>query len=208
MRARIDWLEAVDADGPDVGAVIASLVEHEIRLDPTLVAFDTKFSFDAEAVRPVAARYRENPNRGAVPGLPALWEACGTPTDDWSADDFRRAEAVWPTLLALVRRYHESGIQLTAGSDTPNAWVIPGESLHRELELLVDAGISPSDVLRIATRNGAEALGLLDETGTVEPGKRADLVLLVADPLDHISNTRRIDWILQGGKRFRPQDLE
>ncbi|CAN5573620.1 hypothetical protein BH23BAC4_BH23BAC4_08610 [soil metagenome] len=86
--------------------------------------------------------------------------------------------------------------------------MIPGESLHRELELLVDAGISPGDVLQIATRNGAESLRLLAETGTVEPGKRADLVLLTANPLTDISNTRRIAWVMRGGERFRPQDLE
>lgn len=69
---------------------------------------------------------------------------------------------MWPKLLALVRRYHAGGVMLAAGSDTPNAWVIPGESLHRELELLVDAGIQTEDVLQIATRNGAKALGLQD----------------------------------------------
>src|SRR5690606_25667840 len=115
-------------------------------------------------------------NREAAQGLPAVWEACGTETDDWTAEDFQRAEAAWSRLLALVRRYHEGGVLLAAGSDTPNSWVIPGGSLHRELELLVDAGISPGDALQIATRNGAEALGLIEESGTVEPGKRADLV--------------------------------
>jgi imidazolonepropionase-like amidohydrolase len=208
MQARIDWLEALDPEGPEVGAVAALLADRRIPLDPTLVAFDTKFSFDPVNARPVAPRYRQNPNREAASGLPDVWERCGTPTDHWSADDFRRAGAAWPKLLALVRRYRELGVLLTAGSDTPNAWVIPGESLHRELELLVDAGIPPADVLRIATRNGAEALGLLDATGTVEPGKHADLVLLSADPLADISNTRRIVWIMRGGELYRPQDLE
>ena len=208
MRARIDWLEALDPEGPEVGAVVAVLAERQVPLDPTLVAFDTKFSYDSASDRPVAPRYRENPNREAAPGLPTVWEVCGTPTDAWTAEDFRRAEAAWPKLLALVRRYHEGGVLLAAGSDTPNAWVIPGESLHRELELLVDAGISPGDVLQIATRNGAEALGLLEESGTVESEKRADLVLLMDDPLANISNTRRIVWVMRGGERYRPQDLD
>ena len=199
MRARIDWLEALDPDGPEVGAVVDALVRQRVPLDPTLVAFDTKFSTDG--TRPVAARYRDHPDRDAAEGLPALWETCGAETDAWTPDAFRRAEAAWPTLLALVRRYHEAGVRLTAGSDTPNTWVIPGEGLHRELELLADAGLPPADVLRIATRNGAEALGLLAEVGTVEAGKRADLVLLTADPLASISNTRRIAWVMQGGER-------
>lgn len=200
MRARIDWLESLDPDGPEVDAVVGDLVRRRIPLDPTLVAYDTKFSTDG--TRPVAARYRNDPDRDAAGGLPALWDACGAETDAWTPDDFRRAEAAWPTLLALVRRYHEAGVLLTAGSDTPNTWVIPGAGLHRELELLVDAGLPPADVLRIATRNGAEALGLLAEVGTVEVGKRADLVLLTADPLASISNTRRIAWVMQGGARI------
>ncbi|GAB5537291.1 MAG: amidohydrolase family protein [Rubricoccaceae bacterium] len=204
MRARIDWLEALDPDGPEVGAVIAALVERDIFLDPTLVAFDTKFSYDTEADRPVAPRYRDNPNVDAAPGLSDIWTACGTPTDNWTANDFRRAEAAWPTLLKLVKRYHADGVRLTAGSDTPNAWVIPGESLHRELELLVDAGISPNEVIRIATRNGAESLDFLDEIGTVEAGKQADLVLLTANPLTDISNTRQIEWVMQAGQRIVP----
>lgn len=159
MRARIDWLEMLDPDSPEVGAVVASLVRQRVPLDPTLVAFDTKFSYDSTGKRPVALRYRKNPNREAAQGLLALWERCGTPTDDWTAEDFRRAAAAWPKLLALVRRYHEGGVLLTAGSDTPNPWVIPGESVHRELELLVDVGIAPRDVLQIATRNGRGARG-------------------------------------------------
>ncbi|WP_412069478.1 amidohydrolase family protein [Rubrivirga sp. IMCC43871] len=199
MRARIDWLEALAPDGPEVGAVVDAVVRQRVPLDPTLVAFDTKFSTDG--TRPVARRYRDHPDRDAAHGLPALWDACGTPTDDWTPADFRRARAAWPTLLALVRRYHHAGVRLTAGSDTPNAWVIPGASLHRELELLVDAGIPPGDVLQIATRNGADALGLLDEVGTVEVGKSADLLVLTADPLADISNSRRIAWVMRGGER-------
>ena len=198
MRARIDWLESLDPDGPEVGAVVADLVRRRVPLDPTLVAYDTKFSTDG--AQPVAARYRNDPDRDAAEGLPALWDGCGAETDAWTPADFRRAETAWPTLLALVRRYHEAGVLLTAGSDTPNTWVVPGVGLHHELELLVDAGLPPADVLRIATHNGAEALGLLAEVGTVEVGKRADLVLLTADPLASISNTRRVAWVMQGGE--------
>ncbi|MEO0556836.1 MAG: amidohydrolase family protein [Bacteroidota bacterium] len=206
MRARIDWLEALDPSGPEVNAVVAALVEHDIFLDPTLVAFDTKFSYDSAAARPVAPRYRSNPNVNAVPGLPDVWTQCGTPTYAWTPNDFQRAEAAWPTLLELVKQYHDGGVRLTAGSDTPNAWVIPGEGLHRELELLVDAGIPPEEVLQIATRNGAEALGLLNEIGTIEAGKQADLLLLTADPLDNIANTRQIAWVMQAGHRSAPPE--
>lgn len=201
IRARIDWLEALDPASPEVDSLIGLLVAKDVPLDPTLVAFDTKFSTDASSNRPVALRYRAHPVVKTAPGLVDVWETCGTPTDDWTADDFRRAEAAWPTLLALVRRYYTGGVMLTAGSDTPNAWVIPGVSLHRELELLTDAGIPPLDVIQIATRNGADALDLLEEVGTVEPGKRADLLLLDADPLADITHTQNIVWVMQAGER-------
>ncbi|CAN5573821.1 hypothetical protein BH23BAC4_BH23BAC4_08620 [soil metagenome] len=72
MQARIDWLEALDPAGPEVGALIAVLAEKRVPLDPTLVAFDTKFSYDPVGARAVALRYRENPNRDAAPELPAV----------------------------------------------------------------------------------------------------------------------------------------
>jgi imidazolonepropionase-like amidohydrolase len=103
-------------------------------------------------------------------------------------------------LLALVKRLHTGGVLLTAGSDVTNPWVIPGESLHQELELLNQAGIAPREVLRIGTRNGARALGILGEVGTLEARKRADLVVLAADPTVKIANTRSIRAVMQNGR--------
>lgn len=197
MRARIDWLELFDPQTPAVTAMIDELVRRRISVDPTLVAFDSKFT------APSNDRYRANPGRAVVPEMLADWERCGTPTDDWTADDYARMARAWPRLLRLVNRYHSAGVLLTAGSDVTNPWVIPGESLHQELELLVAAGIPPAEVLRIATRNGAEALGVLGEVGTVEAGKRADLLVLERDPIAAIGNTRSIVSVMQGGRWIR-----
>lgn len=106
-----------------------------------------------------------------------------------------------------VRVFHERGVRLTVGTDYLNPWMTPGVALHRELELLVSAGISPLDVLTLATRNGAEALGIADETGTIEVGKRADLVVLSEDPLISISNTRSIELVVLRGEPHRPAEL-
>jgi imidazolonepropionase-like amidohydrolase len=111
---------------------------------------------------------------------------------------------VWPKLLELTRRYHEGGMILTVGSDLPNQWVVPGWSLHREMQLLTEAGITPAAVLQMATRNGALALGLEDR-GTVEPGRVADLVVLRADPLSDIRNTTKIHSVWQHGRRVFPR---
>ena len=86
---------------------------------------------------------------------------------------------------------------------TPFPWIIPGVAFHEELRLLVSAGIPVSDVLRMATINGARALRKDAEIGTVETGKRADLVVLRGNPLTGIANTARIEMVLQRGNVIR-----
>ena len=109
-------------------------------------------------------------------------------------------EQRWTKVLQLTKMMHESGVKILSGSDLPNFGLVPGESLHHELELLVEAGISPRDVIKIATRNGAEALDLINQTGTIEPGKQADILILSANPAEYIENTNRIDSVISNGK--------
>ena len=109
-------------------------------------------------------------------------------TMGWTSADFDSARAVLPRMGALVKRLFDAGLLLTVGTDFANPWYYT-----RELELLVEAGIPVPDVLRMATRNGARALGLSSELGTIEPGKGADFVVLSADPLVDIGNARRVD---------------
>jgi imidazolonepropionase-like amidohydrolase len=95
-----------------------------------------------------------------------------------------------------------AGVKLLAGTDMPQAFVYPGFSLHDELALLVQSGLTPLEALRTATYNPAEFLGALDSLGTVAQGKLADLVLLDADPLADIHNTRRISAVIANGRVF------
>lgn len=106
-----------------------------------------------------------------------------------------------------VRRLHEAGVPIMAGSDAnadPTTPFSPphGESLHTELELLVDAGLTPVEALRAATGRAAEVFGLADR-GAVEPGRRADLLLVDGDPTADIRATRRITGVWVGGARVR-----
>ena len=94
-----------------------------------------------------------------------------------------------------TKRLHEGGVAIAAGSDTP---VLPW-ALHGELEELVAAGLSPLEAITAATRTAAEVLGASDEIGTIEEGKWADLVILNADPLENIRNTRDIWMVIKGG---------
>lgn len=198
MKARIRWLELLDLKGPEVTAAVDELARRHVAVDPTLIAYATKFEGDDP-------KYIASPDLALCPPpIVADWKK-GTFTSDWTADDFRRGHAVWPKVLQLAKLYHDRGVTLLTGSDLPNPWVIPGVSYHQELALLAEAGIPPLAILKMATHNGAEALGILKDVGTLEPGKRADLVVLAASPLQDIHNTRRIERVMQGGV-WRPSD--
>lgn len=102
--------------------------------------------------------------------------------------------------LEMIARMHATGVPIAAGTDTPIVYAIPGYSLHNELDVLVQAGLSPIEAIRSATIRPAEFFSLQDKVGTIEPGKWADLVLLNANPLEDISNTRDIDRVISKGK--------
>ncbi len=110
--------------------------------------------------------------------------------------------------LELVGAMHRAGVKMLAATDAVVWYVFPGFSLHDELELFVKAGLSPMEALQTATRNPATYLGLSDMVGTVEKGKKADLVLLEANPLENISNTKRIAAVIVDGKLIPKASLE
>lgn len=196
FRARIDWLELLDLESPDVREMIAAVAARGISVDLTLIAYDTKFA------APNGGRYAENRFARIVPELHRDWTQCPdiSATGDWTGDDYRRWNAAYPKLQALVRLMRDAGVLLVSGTDLTNPWIIPGESLHQEFELLVAAGLSPAEVLKMTGENAARALRSPD-VGLIEVGRRADLVLLGANPLDAIGNTRGIRWVMQAGRR-------
>ena len=197
MKARILWLERLDPEGPQVTEALRELAERRVWVDPTLIAYVTKFKGNDP-------QYVQSPDLALVPEpMLAGWRR-GTFVSDWSEEDFRRGAAAWTKVLRLLKAYHAQGVRLVTGSDEPNPWVIPGISLHRELELYAEAGIPPAEILKMATRNGAESLGILADVGTVETGKRADLVVLSASPLMDIRNTRKIERVFLGGRVVDP----
>ena len=109
-------------------------------------------------------------------------------------------EQRWNKTLQLTKMMHDNGVKILSGTDIPNFELVPGESLHHELELLVEASINPMDVIKIATRNGAEALDLINQTGTIEPGKQADILILSANPAEDIENTKEIEAVISNGR--------
>lgn len=103
-------------------------------------------------------------------------------------------------LKRFVATLEGAGGNVVAGSDTSNPYVIPGASLHRELELLAEAGLSPRQALAAATRTAAAFLGQAQTLGTVEVGKRADLVVLGADPMTSIRAVRHLEIVVRDGR--------
>jgi imidazolonepropionase-like amidohydrolase len=126
----------------------------------------------------------------------------------WSTDPVADREKFFQAELKMVGEMNRAGVPILAGTDTAaGVRVYPGFSLHDELELLVRAGLTPMEALQAATLNAGKYLDLAD-TGTIEKGKRADLVLLDSNPLVDIKNTRTIQSVVLAGRYFSRTDLD
>jgi len=128
------------------------------------------------------------------------WEKNNPVLKDLTAETIAERKAAFPKFVVIVGQMQRAGVRMLAGTDPPTRDVFPGFTLHDELGLLVEAGLTPMQALQAATRNAAQCLGLLDSLGTIEVGKIADLVLLEANPLANISNTQKIGAVVLRGK--------
>jgi imidazolonepropionase-like amidohydrolase len=186
------WFEHADVDGPEIGEAARAMAERGVAWDPTLVTVESIFFGDEP-------RLTSSPSLDCVPAsLRASWRAF-VRAAGWSPDDFRRAKAQFDKALALTGRLHRAGVRIVAGTDLAMPWIVPGESLHREMELLVRAGLTPLEAIAAATGRAAEGLGRDRGVGTIAAGRRADLVILDANPAADIRATRAIRAVWQGG---------
>ena len=118
-------------------------------------------------------------------------------------------EAVYTSSVRDLRAMGEEGVRIMPGTDTAILMIFPGSSLHDELALFVsELGMTPMEALESATRTPTEFLGLSDSLGTLQPGKIADFVVLSADPLANITNTKRVTGVALRGQWFDHQDIE
>jgi hypothetical protein len=136
-------------------------------------------------------------DRATARRMPYLQSLTQEQFDAWML----RFSALLERYKKLVGDMHRAGVDFLAGTDMgPNTPVVPGAGLHDELELLVESGFTPMEALQSATRNPARYLGKLADMGTIEPGKLADLVLLDANPLEDIRNTRKVRLVILRGR--------
>lgn len=192
--------DRVKPDAPEATAWAKELATHGVTIEPNLVLLHAVFwGDDPSELASLEPEYMPADWRGTwFDALPHPYRApC---TTEWA----KEAQVTYPFFESLVRTLNRNGITLTVGTDLMNPWMTPGVSFHREMELLVAAGLTPTDVLRAATWNGAIAMGIDAETGSVEEGKFADLVVLESDPLADIRNTRSIESVFVRGAKITP----
>jgi imidazolonepropionase-like amidohydrolase len=154
-----------------------------------------------------------DPTLGAYGVFVRMAEACPTseksewckPPSEVNPEEVDARRAVMRRLEQAVGLMHKNGVRLLAGTDfsDKSEGLIPGVSLHQELQLLVQSGLTPMEAIQVGTRDSAEYLGLLAQRGTVEQGKIADLVLLNKDPLKDIANTTAIEMVLVRGEMVK-----
>ena len=164
-------------------------------VDPTLAVFEEMFTARAGSVSPGYAMITDR----LPPQVRRYFMTGGLPVPEGMEERYR---ASFRKMLELVAELHRSGVRIVAGTD---AWA--GFALHRELELYSQAGIPNADVLRIATLVPAQILKRDKDLGTIEPGKLADLILVDGNPLENISDIRRVVTVVKDGIVFDPRAL-
>jgi imidazolonepropionase-like amidohydrolase len=110
--------------------------------------------------------------------------------------------------LKMTKIFDESGVKMLTGSDYGGGWVVPGVSLHQEFDLLNDAGLTPLKILQMTTLLPAEFLGRQSTMGSVEPGMKANLVLLSGNPVQTVRSLHTIEGVVREGRYYAAADLE
>jgi len=184
-QQRLVALRNFDPDSEQSRKALQFLKAHHTVIDPTLTVFE------------MFMRTGKRPFESLEPGVAKVAPALATQLRNVGPGPAgaELGEARFAVSQKAVAALHRAGIPIVVGTDQ----TVPGHSVHREMELYVEAGFTPMEALQAATIVPARAMRLDKEAGTIEPGKRADLVVLGANPLDHISNIRQTERVMQAG---------
>ena len=183
----------MNLESPEAQKALAFLKEHHTVVDPTMALMEF---FTATTAKPPAS-FEPGVNKVA-PELAEQLTDVGPPTDRSAM-----GEKVFEKEIAIVGALHRAGIPIVAGTDQ----TVPGYSLHREMEIYVQAGFTPMEAIQAATIVPARVLGLDKELGTVEKGKRGDLILIDGNPLDDIRNARNVEYVITNGTMYHSAEL-
>ena len=183
----------LDVDSAEAKKALTFLKDHHTVVDPTIALFEL---FTATTAKPPASF---EPGINKIPQILAQQLTdVGPPNENSEV-----GEKIFQKSIAIVGALHRSGVPIMAGTDQ----AVPGHSLHREIELYVQAGFTPMEAIQAATLVPARVLGLEKETGTVEKGKRADLILINGNPLEDIHNTRNVEYVITNGTMYHTAEL-
>jgi Amidohydrolase family len=188
-------------DRARAGALFLQLAQSNTWQVPTLVWTEANSKIDDPELQ-------SNPHLKYVPASIRSQWAPAKLRENSSSEELAALKAEAARDLELVKTMLGAGVLFMAGSDGPDPYVIPGFSLHDELEWLGKSGFTPLQALQAATFKPAQFLGKMDKYGVVEPGRVADLVLLDENPVADISNTRRMFGVVANGKYYSRQDLD
>jgi imidazolonepropionase-like amidohydrolase len=193
---RIDRMNAtanIDLNSPEAQKALQFLKDHHTVVDPTIALFEF---FTATTAKPPAS-FEPGVNKVA-PELAEQLTDVGPPSERSEI-----GEKVFEKELAIIGALHRAGIPIVAGTDQ----AVPGYSLHREIELYVQAGFTPMEAIQAATIVPARAMGLDKESGTIEKGKRGDLIVINGNPLEDIHNTRNVEYVITNGTMYHTAEL-
>lgn len=188
----------VDLTSAKVASLLEAIVENDVAIVPTVVIFQIMGEF--EDVDSDWMRFLSPEARLQQQQIAARFSGA-------SAQQLAYLEAAIDKQLEFIRMLHDRGAKVFCGTDPTLIRLLPGKALHREMKLFVDAGLSPLEVLQIATHKSAQELGVDEWLGSIEPGKVADLVILEKNPLIDIKNVGTISAIFKGGVSHNPNVL-
>ncbi len=194
----VQWQqELLDSYSPEkAAALIAKFREKDVWQTPTLVLLKN----DAFPTLQNSALFGDR-EKYIPPRSLAIWKkARSEQMRALSPQDSELHAQLLRKSMELVAEMQKAGVKILAGTDAPAPYVFPGSGLHDELQLLVEGGLTPLEALQSATKSPAEFLHVAKDSGTVEKGKFADLVLLEVNPLGDIRNTRKIHAVILHGK--------
>ena len=208
MRAGADYLVHSVLDQPIDDEFVALAKKNRVLYSPTLFVFTSYELALSDQWRPTEAERRlADPQileaMGDLKKIPK--ELIPPRVAKWMADPPK--PRISPAALQNVRKAWDAGIPVVMGTDAGNIGTLHGPSVFREMQLMREAGLTPLEVLRSATVNGAKAMGLERELGMIEPGRLADLLVLDADPLADLDNLSRIHRVIKDGREFDPVEL-
>lgn len=138
--------------------------------------------------------------------IEAKWIEDANKAKEKQSSDISLAHGEW--VLMMIKKLKDSGIKVMAGTDTPIGFLTPGFSLHKELEMLVKGGMQPLEAIESATLLPATYFNVQDSIGTIDKNMIADLVLLDANPLNDITNTRKISAVVRNGSYYNRKALD